>query len=408
MRPKLGYIVSRFPHLPETFILREMVELERQGWSISLYPLISQEQTVIHRDALEWVRREKKAGFFEPQVWRANAKALLRSPGLYLKTWAQMVRYNLASFNLLVRALVLFPKAVWMGDQMQREGIRHIHAHYATHPALAAWIIHQFTGISYSVTVHAHDIFVRKAMLAEKMRDAEFIVAISEFNRDYLAREIGEWVRPKIHVIHCGISPELYSSSRENGAWVQPGVFKVLTIGSLQPYKGQEVLVHACKCLAERGVPLQCDIIGEGVLHEKLDNAIRACGLQGKVTLVGALPQEDIAKRLPAADCYVQPSVIMPNGKMEGIPLALMEAMACGLPVVASNLSGIPELVRPGETGFLVPPGDDTALADQLEKIYAGYDAVRGIAREGRESVQRGFNLSTQVLLLASLFESLS
>jgi len=404
MRPKLGYIVSRFPHLPETFILREMVELERQGWSISLYPLISQSQPVIHPDALAWMRRANKAAFFAPVVWTANAKALFRSPGRYLFTWAKMVRYNLPNANLLIRGLILFPKAVWMAGQMEKEGIGHIHSHYATHPALAAWIIHQLTGIGYSVTIHAHDIFVRREMLAQKMRDAAFIVAISDFNREFISREVGDWVRSKTHVIHCGISPELYKTQKGSGL----GVFKLVSIGSLQPYKGQEVLIRACKRLIEAGIPLQCNIIGEGLLREKLEGTIKDCGLEGKVSLIGAVPQEEIARQLPDADCYVQPSIITPSGKMEGIPLALMEAMACGIPVVASNLSGIPELVRPGETGFLVPPGDDAALADQLANIYRDVVAVRPIAQAGRETVRHNFAISTQVLLLASLFDSLS
>ncbi len=408
MRPKLGYIVSRFPHLPETFILREMVELNRLGWSISLYPLISQQQKVIHRDALEWMGRAKKAAFYAPTVWVANAKILFRSPGRYLKTWTRMVQFNLPSAKLLARALILFPKAVWMADQMEKEGIGHIHAHYATHPALAAWIIHQLTGISYSVTIHAHDIFVHRAMLAQKMADAVFIVAISDFNRQYIARELGEWVRPKTHVIHCGITPDLYHPQKESGLWGENAIFKLITIGSLQPYKGQEILIHACKRLNERGIPLRCDIIGEGILREKLERIIKDCDLEGKVILIGAMTQEEIARRLPDANCYVQPSVITPTGKMEGIPLALMEAMACGIPVVASNLSGIPELVRPGETGFLVPPGDENALADQLAKIYADPAAVKHIAQAGCETVQVRFNLSSQVYLLASLFESIS
>jgi glycosyltransferase involved in cell wall biosynthesis len=245
-------------------------------------------------------------------------------------------------------------------------------------------------------------------MLAQKMRDAAFIVAISEFNRQFIVLQLGEWVRPKTHVIHCGISPELYKAHKTSDLRTKQASFKLITIGSLQPYKGQEVLIRACQRLVERGIPFHCDIIGEGLLREKLAALIKDSGLAGKVTLLGAMTQEEVARRLPEADCYVQPSIITPNGKMEGIPLALMEAMACGLPVVASSLSGIPELVRPAETGFLVPAGDDNSLADQLAKIYADPDPVRIIAQAGCETVRCEFNLSSQVHLLASLFETIS
>ncbi|MGH2522290.1 MAG: glycosyltransferase [Anaerolineales bacterium] len=117
---------------------------------------------------------------------------------------------NRTSPNFLLRAMALLPKAVYATRLMQREGIRHIHAHYATHPAFVAWVIHRLTGIRYSITVHAHDIFVHTAMLATKLREAAFVVAISEYNREYLARVVGEWVRDKIHLVHCGITPDAY------------------------------------------------------------------------------------------------------------------------------------------------------------------------------------------------------
>lgn len=404
MQPKLGYIVSRFPHLPETFILREVVALDRLGWSISLFPLILQKQAVIHPDAETWMNKVDYVPFFAPAVFAENIKALWHTPGRYLKTWLKMIRGNLANARMLARAMILFPKAVWMSGEMKREGIEHIHAHYATHPALTAWIIHQFTGIPYSITVHAHDIFVQQDMLAQKLQEAEFIVAISEFNREFIAHAVGEWVRGKTYVIHCGISPDLYPAQKKH----VPGIFKLISIGSLQPYKGQEVLVRACKRLVDAGIPVQCDVIGEGALRKQLEALILAYGLGGKVNLIGALPQEEIARRLPEADCYVQPSIITSSGKMEGIPVALMEAMACGLPVAASSLSGIPELVRDGETGFLVPPNDDAALADCLARIYEDLEAAQPIAAAGRNLVRDQFSLSSQVPLLANLFESQS
>jgi colanic acid/amylovoran biosynthesis glycosyltransferase len=404
MHSRLAYVVSRFPHLPETFILREMVELERLGWSISLYPLISQRQTVIHQDAKDWERRARKISFFAPPIGAANIKSFAKDPGLYLRTWFMVLRNNLSEPSMLMRALILYPKAIWMAEQMQKEGVGHIHAHYATHPALAAWIIHQFTGIKYSVTVHAHDIFVHKAMLATKLRDASFVVAISEFNREFIAREVGEWVRPKTHVIHCGVNPDLYHP----GVKAAQKVFKLVSIGSLQLYKGQEILIRACKLLNERGIPYQCDIIGGGDLHKKLQDIITELGLENRVNLLGAKTQEEISELLPQADCYIQPSIITSSGKMEGIPLALMEAMACSLPVVASDLSGIPELVKPGITGYLVPPGNISALADQIAYIFNNPNQAVETAQNGQTFVAQSFNLFTQARKLASFFETCS
>ena len=403
MPVKLGYIVSRFPHLSETFILREMVALEDRGWSIALYPLIVQSQPVVHPEAQAWLGRVKEISFLAAEVWRANLSVFLRQPGRYIRTWARMLWYNRSSPAFLARACILFPKAVWMSVQMKAEGVQHVHAHYATHPSLAAWIIHQLSGLPYSLTIHAHDIFVQRAMLAPKLSDAAFIVSISAYNREFIARKVGEWVRAKTHLVHCGVPVERYAL--KTTAWSGQEVFKLINIGSLQPYKGQEFLLLACKNLVDRGIPLQCDLIGAGELRPRLEQIIRQAGLEAVVHLRGALTQAEVALCLAEADCYVQPSVVTPSGKMEGIPLALMEAMACGLPVVASDLSGIPELVVPGVSGYLVPPGDASALADTLASIYANPGPAGQIACSGRELVRREFNLATQVDRLIALFE---
>ena len=166
MAPRIAYVMSRFPHLPETFILREMTELERQGWQVALYPLIRQRQSVVHGEAGAWLPRVRRLPFLSAGVLAANGTALFRQPCCYATLWGRTLWENMTCPNFLTRAIALLPKAVYAAHLMKGEGVTHIHAHYATHPALVAWLIHQLTGISYSVTVHAHDIFVRTAMLA--------------------------------------------------------------------------------------------------------------------------------------------------------------------------------------------------------------------------------------------------
>lgn len=403
MSRTIAYLMSRFPHLPETFILREMTELERHGWQVALYPLILQEQAVVHAEAQGWIPRAQWTPFVSAEVLAANSRALVGSPLRYAGLWRQIVWENRTSPNFLARALALLPKAVAMARRMQQEGVAHIHAHYATHPALVAWLIHKLTGISYSITVHAHDIFVRTEMLATKLRDSSFVVAISEYNREYLARVVGPWAREKVHVVHCGVEPSQYqprSALPERG-----GPFEIISIGSLQPYKGQRYLIEACALLRERGVPVHCRIVGGGEEREALEAMIRAARLEGVVELLGPKPQEEVARLLPAAHCYVQPSIVTPSGKMEGIPVALMEALACALPVVATSLSGVPELVRAGETGRLVPPADAKALADALAAVYADPQGAAEMARMGRTLVMEEFALQSNVARLSALFE---
>lgn len=400
---KVAYIMSRFPNLSETFILREMIELENLGWDIILYPLILQRQPVVHVEARPWLQRAHTFPFVSARILAANLSTLLRHPGLYLSLWFQTLWENRTSLKFLLRAILLFPKSVLMARDMQGEHIAHIHAHYATHPALVAYLIHRLTGISYSISVHAHDIFKEKPMLVTKLKAAKFIVSISEYNRNYLMQQVGPWVGDKIHVFHCGVAPEGYTPAVLPQQ--PPALFEILHTGSLQPYKGQRYLILACALLRDQGIPTRCRLIGEGELRSELLQLVNSLELQGTVYLLGPKTQEEIKQLLPGAHCYVQPSVITPSGKTEGIPSAIVEAMLCALPVVASELSGIPELVRSNETGYLVPPGDAKALADTLAFIYKNPVQAAQMGQAGRQLALKSFNLHLNAQRLARLFE---
>ena len=393
--------MSRFPHLSETFILREMNELSRIGWQISLYPIILQNQKVIHDEAQLWISRVKNIPFISLTIVLENVRVFLKRPVKYMRILGRSLWENHSSLKFALRAIALFPKAVYTGRQMQMEGIQHIHSHYATHPAFVAWVIHQMTGISYSITVHAHDIFVCTAMLETKIQDAAFVAAISEYNRAYLAKLLGAWVLEKTHLVHCGIEPSRFQE-RQHVDIVDP--LEIISIGSLQPYKGFQYLIRACADLRDRGISYRCRIIGGGESQSQLEKLISELDLTEQVKLLGPLPQHTVSDLLPKADCYVQPSVITPSGKMEGIPVSIMEALACALPVVATAISGIPELVIHDETGYLVPPMDSSALADAIANIY--WDAQRAgqLGRNGRKLVLREFELSSNVKALAHLF----
>jgi glycosyltransferase involved in cell wall biosynthesis len=404
VKPKIAYIMTRFPHLPETFILREMSELERQGWQVALYPLIHQSQPVIHDEVNHWLPHVRHLPFSSSAVVAANTQALIRTPAIYSSGWAKTALENRRSPKFLIRSLLLLPKAVYAARLMQQEGIDHIHAHYATYPALVAWLIHRLTKIRYSVTVHAHDIFVERAMLATKLKEADFIVAISHYNREFLARTLGPWVKAKTQIVHCGIEPDFYAQSCHQ-KFDQTGRFEIMSIGSLQPYKGQAHLIQACRLLRDQGIPLRCRIIGGGELQPYLEQMIKEAELEGVVELLGPQPQEEVARLLPTAHCYVQPSVVTPAGKMEGIPVSLMEALACALPVIATNISGIPELVQPEKTGYLVPPADPVALSEMLTAVYYDRDRALSLGKCGQQLVRQEFDLKTNVQKKAALFE---
>ena len=404
--PRVAVLMSRFPAVTETFILRELVELERQGAHVELAPLLRDQVSVLHPDAVLWDRRALYTPFLDGAIARANLAMLWRAPRRYLGTLARLLRSSRGSANALVGLIGIFPKAIYLGRLLRQRGVEHIHAHYATHPAAAAYVIAHVRAddepeLPYSVTVHAHDLFVTQSGLALKLGAARFVRCISRFNADFLRRVLaarGEQIDgERICVLHCGIQPERYAHRPRAGAPGRERPARLLCIASHRPYKGLSVLIEAVSLLRGRGVQVSCELIGEGVLRPQLEAQIRASDLDAHVRLVGTKSELEVADALAESDLFVLPSVVAPDGQMEGIPIVLMEALAAGLPTISTSLSGIPELVIDRKTGFLVAPGDPAALADAVECALADYPAAQRLAANGRELVRREYELGAIV-----------
>jgi hypothetical protein len=228
--------MSRFPKITETFILIEMLELERQGVRVEIFPLIREREPVQHADAQRMVERAHFCRLFSRSVLDAQIYWLLRRPRAYLRAWWHAVRGNLESPKFLSRALVVVPKAAYAARRMVELDVDHLHAHYATHPALLAYVVHLLTNIPYSFTVHAHDLYVERPMLREKVAAASFVVAISEFNRRMLIDLYGATAEERVVVVHCGIDPTLFRPRERR----EPGeLFTIACVASLAGYKGQ-------------------------------------------------------------------------------------------------------------------------------------------------------------------------
>lgn len=391
-RRAVAVLLSRFPKVTETFILREIVEMERQGQPVRLVPLLRERPSVVHPEAVGWMDRALFTTWFSSGILAANARALRRDPARYLGVLGRVLGGAWADANFFVRSLVLFPKSVYLAERLRGEGIGHLHAHFATHPATAALVVSSLTGIGFSFTAHAHDIFVRRPLLRRKIREARFVRAISGFNREFLAARYPE-AEAKTAVIHVGVDPSAYGGAAPDGG--KPA--KLLCVAALQAYKGLSVLVEACRRLHVEGVVFRCDIVGEGPLREEIEEQVAGAGLRGIVQLRGAQPQDAVARMMAKAAVVVLPSVVAADGQMEGIPVSLMEAMASGRPVVASSLSGIPELVEDGVSGLLVEPGDAQALASAVRRLLADPDVRCAMGRRGRETVERRFRLAACV-----------
>ncbi len=398
---RVAYIMSRFPKLTETFILYEILALEALGVSVEVYPLLRERERVIHPEAARMLPQVHFHPFVSLPILVAQWHFFWRKPLPYLRLWFDVLRWAAGSANFFIGALGIFPKAVRFAYEMERLGIHHVHAHFCNHPAVAALIIHRLTGIPFSFTAHGTDLHVERRMLDKKVAAAAFAVTVSEFNKALMVRECGDGAREKIHVIHCGIEPALFTPPpRRDG----PGPMQVLCVSTLRRVKGHQYLIEACRLLRERGVEFVCHLVGEGPLRRKVEAQIERAGLRSQIRLHGGLPRLEVIKLMATADVAVIASNPTQAGRQEGIPVTLMEAMACGLPVVATAITGIPELVDSGISGLLVPAGDPTALADALQALGRDPGLREKMGRAGREKVVREFNLQVNVQQLLDLF----
>ncbi len=392
LRPPVAVLLSRFPLVTETFILREIDELERQGQPVRLVPLLPGDEAVVHPEARPWIERALTTPFLSAAIAGAAWRRLRRDRRRTLALLARLLAGCRRSPGVLLRTLALFPKALYLAERLAAEGIGHLHAHFATYPATVAYVISQLEDISYSVTVHAHDLFVDRCLLREKLRRARWVRAVSRYNRDTILGLFPELDADRVRVLHVGLDPTPYAAA---GAVAIPstGPPVVLAIAALKPYKGLPVLLRACALLRQRGIACRCEIVGEGPERRALVRQRRRLGLGDRVRLLGALPQREVAEALARATVVVLPSVVAADGQMEGIPVVLMEGMAARRPVVASDLSGIPELVEHGVTGTLVPPGDPAALAAALERLLLSPAARAATVEAAARRVDEEFRL---------------
>lgn len=397
-------MASWFPAITETFILDELVALRARGVDVEVLPLFGARGGEVHAGFEALRARTHYHASLSWELASAQLHWLRRRPRALLGAWAEALRASAPSRKLLVRAPVVLLKAALLARRAEAMGLDHLHAHWATHPALAAWTVRALTGIPYSFTTHAHDLYVDRAMLREKVAGATFVATISEFNARFLDQVCGPDARGKVHVVRCGVDLRAFAPAPRP----PPATPTFVCVASLRPYKGHGVLLDAVALLAARGAAPKVVLVGDGELRRALAGRIAREGLADHVELRGALPHEEIPRVLAGATAVVLPSVTAGDGQMEGIPVALMEAMAAGVPVISTRLSGIPELVRDGEGGLLVPERDPEALAAAMERL-AGDPALRArLAEGGRRAVEADFDRARNVGRLLDLLNGAS
>jgi glycosyltransferase involved in cell wall biosynthesis len=396
---RIAYVVSWFPAITETFVLDELLELRAREADVEVLPLFGRRGGEVHAG---FGALRDRTHYHRTASWElvaAQLHWLRRRPVPFLRAWVAALAGNAPSRKLLLRTPAVLVKAALLARRIEAMRVPHVHAHFATHPALAAWLVRELTGIGYSFTAHAHDLYVDRAMLAEKVRRADYVVTISEFNRRLIEEACGEAARGKVHVVRCGVDLAAFAPASRR----PPRVPTFACVASLRPYKGHEVLLEAAALLSSGGLELRVVLVGDGERRRQIEARIARAGLGGVVSLRGALPHEEIPGVLAEATALVLPSVTARDGQMEGIPVALMEAMAAGVPVVASRLSGIPELVRDGVSGLLVPERDPVALAAAMERLARDPALGARLAEGARRTVREDFDRARNVARLHAL-----
>ena len=387
-----AYLFERFPSFGQTFCYREVAELDRQHVAPPIFsirepknePPQDWDTHIVER--VHYLPEEKE--LLEDVRRVAKKRKLATNILAALDEWGRRTDF-----------LRLY-QAVYVGLRLGEMGVDHVHAHFAGMAARTAFWINNFFSIPFSFTAHANDIFVPthfEVGLDKLVDTARAIITETDYAAQFLRERFPERAG-RVHRIYNGL--DFSEFGRADFSSVPP---LIVAVGRLIPKKGFSDLIRACELLAEHGKSFRCEIIGEGLIENELRGQIDELCLQDKVVLTGAKPQSQLRRRLAAANVFVLPSVIDPEGGMDNLPTVIMEAMATGLPVVSTNIGGIPEMVIENETGFLVEPGDAVAMADAINKIVGDASMARRLGQSAYEQARTLFSIEKNVRELCAL-----
>ena len=396
----LAYLVSTYPTLSMTFVLREVLALRELGFqvetaSINVPDRPAEELTQAEADETKCTYYVKQHGLSGAAV--AKLQTVFGNFGGY---WRGVgLAFRLAGLDLrrLYLNLMYFIEALMVGQWMKRKGLRHLHVHLASQAASVGLFVRTVFGFGYSMTVHGPDEFydADRQMLAEKIRAADFLCCISAFTRSQLMMlsPYEQW--SKFVVSPLGVDAEIFAP-RPGRPASEP--FEILCVGRLTPAKGQHILIDAIERLAQEGRQARLRLVGSGPYETSLrEHAARSAAAECAV-FEGAINQDRIRDFYAAADAFCLPSFA------EGLPVVLMEAMAMELPCVTTQIAGIPELIRDGVDGLLVPPSDLDALVKALARLMDNAELREQIGKSGRARVVEHYDLRRSVERLAAIF----
>jgi len=398
---RIGYLLRMYPRFSQTFVVNEIRELERQGVHVRIASLRLPNEGMFHESV---TRVRAQAQYLEErflgsvrQHLAAQWKLLRQSPRVYAQA-LRVVRGHrgIAWFELCQAAALLR----WA----HKEQVAHVHVHFGTDEATVAMLAGMLGDLSYSLTLHAFDIFrdnVDRALLARKINASRFTVTVCESNRRFLVEHLPGVNPAKIRVNYNGIDVDGFSPVSDRK---EP--FSVFSVGRLIEKKGFIHLVRAAAILRDSGLPVVVRIAGEGREQPRLQREIDEKGLGDHVRLLGSLRQDEVRHWMQRSACVALPCVQAKDGNIDALPTVLLESMACGCPSVSTRLSGIPEIIEHGESGLLVEPGNDRDLADAIRRVLVEKELAQKLSVQGRRRALERFDGRRNVAAMRELLRA--
>ena len=397
----IAYLTGDYPKVSHTFILREVESLRRAGLEVVTCSIRKPAEAEFKGEEELRARRETfyviAAARNPLRLLGAHAKMLARSPGRWISTLLLALRTRPPGFKALLWQLFYFAEAGVLADHLQARKVRHLHNHFGNSSCSVAMLAAGLSGIPFSFTEHGPAIFfeVDRWALGEKIARARFVVAISYFCRSQLMlfSDPAHW--DKITIVHCGVDPAAYGR-RPREAFGK----RVIFVGRLDPVKGAPLLVEAMAQVLAQHPDARLTLVGDGPARALAEAKAKSLGIANRVTFAGFQSQGAVATLLEESDMLVLPSFA------EGVPVVLMEAMASRLPVIASRVAGVQELVDDGVSGFAVPPGDVATLANRIGQLMADPALAARMGQAGRATVEQEFTIADEGAWLAEVFRN--
>jgi glycosyltransferase involved in cell wall biosynthesis len=395
---RVAYLVNQYPKVSHTFIRREILALERRGFEVVRIALrgwdgeLVDPEDLLERKRTRYVLREGASALL-----LALARMALVRPAHLLQALALAWQMGRRADRPLPVHLAYLAEACCIEPWLRAASIRHLHAHFGTNSAEVAMLVNALGGPRWSFTVHGTDFDNAQFIgLAEKVRRCVFVVAVSSYGRSQLYRSVGRQCWRKVQVVHCGLEPAFFAVPASPATAAR----RLICLGRLSPEKGHLLLVEAARQLESQGSDFELVLAGDGEMRTDIEALVTRYKLQARVRITGWISSEQVRDEILAARALVLPSFA------EGLPVVIMEAMSLRRPVISTSVGGIPELVRPGENGWLVPAGDVEALVHAMQAcLDAPADVLTRMGEAAHKRVLARHNVDTEAAELAKLFQ---